>query len=211
MLDLTKTKFTVKNAMRYDTPGDYFFKDGLWQFEAWSGLSRTEYIQEVFGHELQEAMIITAAGITQDQIDTIDNFRHAVWSYARRYKRALIHDAVADPEEMGLMARIYEEIPKKLRDLYDQAHFQAILWGRTFIDACGLDWEAYEQEIIDCQGKIPLRSGIKYKCKWCHVTFETSAVFMDHFRRFHSRDDVRVDWRVDSEVLKQAVMILEGP
>lgn len=153
MLDLTKVKFTVQDAMRYDTPGDYFFKDGLWQFEAWSGLSQPEYIQEVFGHESQEAMIISAAGITEEQIDVIDNFRQAVWSYARRFKRG----GFADSGELELTARLYEEIPRKLRDLYDQAHFQAILWGRTFIDACGLDWAKYEQEIRDSRGKIPVR------------------------------------------------------
>ena len=149
MLDLTKAKFTVRDTMRYDTPGDYFFKDGLWQFEAWSGLSRLEYIQEVFGHELQEAMIIVAAGITMEQIDTIDNIRHAVWSYAR--------SPIENPAEMTLLARAYENIPKNLRDLYDQAHFQAILWGRTFIDACGLSWVDYEQEIEASRGKIPVR------------------------------------------------------
>ena len=153
MLDLTKVKFTEEYAMRYDTPGDYYFKDGIWHFEAWLGLSRWEYRQEVFGHELQEAMIITGAGITEEQIDTIDNFRQSIWSYARRYKRS----ALADPAEMELLARLYEEIPQKLRDLYDQAHFQAILWGRTFIDACGLNWADYEKEIIDSRGKIPVR------------------------------------------------------
>jgi hypothetical protein len=149
MLDLTKVKFTVKDAMRYDTPGDYFLKDGLWQFEAWSGLSRPEYIQEVFGHELQEAQIIVAAGITPEMIDLIDEYRLLVESF--------------DPNALNmgwsnLTAAVFafKNIPKKLRDLYDQAHFQAILWGRTFIDACGLDWAEYEREIEDSRGKIPV-------------------------------------------------------
>lgn len=148
--DITKTRFTVCDAMRYDTPGDYFLKDGLWQFEAWSGLSRPEYIQEVFGHELQEAMIISAAGITEEMIDAIDNYRLASWSYANRFER--------QGTEFLSTCVDYEAIPRYLWDLYDEAHFKAIGWGRLFIEACGLEWKTYQQEILDSRGKIPVRS-----------------------------------------------------
>ena len=154
--DITTAQFRVCDAMRYDTPGDYFFKDGLWQFEVWSGLSRPEYIQEVFGHEVQEAMILCAAGITPEMVDVIDEYRLASWSYGNRARRSGLS---ANSDELELTCFNYEAIPRYLRDLYDEAHFKAIGWGRLFIEACNLDWKTYQQKIIDSRGKIPVREG----------------------------------------------------
>ena len=166
--DITTAQFRVCDAMRYDTPGDYYIEtllaraplnsvvDHRWVFEVWSGLSRPEYIQEVFGHEVQEAMILTAAGITPEMVDVIDNYRLASWSYGARTRRS---GPDVDAGELHITCFHYEAIPRYLRDLYDEAHFKAIGWGRLFIEACGLDWKTYQQEIIDSRGKIPVREG----------------------------------------------------
>lgn len=173
--DFCNAKFRVCDTMRYDSPGDYYLEKILvraplncdrgsrWVFEVWSGLSRPEYIQEVFGHEVQEAMILVAAGITPEMIDVIDGYRQASWRYGE-FRNTLTprdmerEDFIQDLRNNVLLTTLdYEFIPKYLRDLYDEAHFKAIGWGRLFIEACGLDWKTYQQEIIDSRGKIPVR------------------------------------------------------
>lgn len=66
--DFTKVVFITSNAMRYDTPGDWYGD----VIEAWVGLGRIEYILAVQLHEFTEAVMLLAAGITPDMIDILD-------------------------------------------------------------------------------------------------------------------------------------------
>jgi hypothetical protein len=141
MWDFTKAIFCESEAMRYDTPGDWYG----YVIEAWSGLGRVEYIRAMQLHELIEATILRAAGITPDVIDILDNFELIASAYAK---------GEASQEEL-LAACV--PIPKEVKNIYDRAHVLALLVEREFIEACGLNWKEYDDFIEATRGKIPIR------------------------------------------------------
>jgi hypothetical protein len=149
--DFRRAKYRVLERMRYDTPGDWH--DDF--IDAWAGLPEPSQ-EAVQFHELIEFAIIRKAGITQEVIDIIDNYRLASQQYAK--------DEIG-MEAFAEAAILYEAIPKAIRNLYDQAHFIALLAERALIEAGGYTWKDHDDFIEATRGKIPVEKGdICEKC-----------------------------------------------
>ena len=144
MWDFTKARFIEADVMRYDTPGD-------WEGDtitAWKGMPFLSQ-RAVQLHEFNESAILRAAGITEEQIDIIDNFHVA----ASNFSKGLI-----SKDELAECASLYYKIPWNLRELYDFAHDICLILERTFLEASGGNWQEHEQIIENTRGKIPIKA-----------------------------------------------------
>ena len=144
MWNFTEAIWKTSPAMRYDTPGDWHGD----VIEAWEGMPPLSQ-QAIQLHEFNESAILRAAGITEEQIDIMDNFKNAAIRYAQA--KVGIYD-------LGVLARFYEAIPATLRNLYDEAHVLALQVERAFLEAAGGNWQEHCKMIEDSRGKIPVRA-----------------------------------------------------
>jgi len=148
MWDFTKVIWRTSPAMRYDTSGDWHGD----VIEAWDGMPPLSQ-QAVLLHEFNESAILRAAGITEEQIDIMDNFKEAAIAYARAPEGISKAHAFV---KMSNSAQAYEAIPPELRNLYDEAHVLALLVERAFLEAAGGNWQEHCRGIEDTRGRIPV-------------------------------------------------------
>ena len=121
--DFTKAIWATRDAMRYDTPGDWY-DDNI---EAWNGLPFFNQ-RAVQLHEFNESVILRAAGITEEMIDVMDNFNNAAFDYSK---------GKIEQTELALRAVSFFNIPAETRNLYDEAHVMALGIERAFLEAAG--------------------------------------------------------------------------
>ena len=141
MWDFTKVIWKTSPVMRYDTPGDWHGD----VIDAWEGMPPLSQ-QAVQIHEFNESLILRAAGITEEMVDVMDNFKNAAIAYAK---------AKIGFDELAARAQAYEVIPAETRNLYDEAHVLALAIERAFLEAAGGNWKEHCQMIEDTRGKIP--------------------------------------------------------
>lgn len=141
MWDFTKVVWKTSPVMRYDTPGDWHGD----VIEVWEGMPLLSQ-QAVQLHEFNESAILRAAGITEEMIDVMDNFKNAGIAFAK---------GKVSLEELATRARLYEFIPPEIRNLYDEAHVLALQVERAFLEAAGGNWKEHCKMIEDTRGKIP--------------------------------------------------------
>ena len=142
MWDFTKVIWATRDTMRYDTPGDWYGDN----IEAWGGMPFLSQ-RAVQLHEFNESAILRAAGITEEMIDVMDNFKNAAIAFAQ--------GEISSGELDGL-ARKYEAIQPETRNLYDEAHVIALMVERAFLEAAGGNWQEHCKMIEDTRGKIPV-------------------------------------------------------
>ena len=143
MWDFRRVEWRTSDAMRYDTPGDWHGDE----IEAWSGMPVLSQ-QAVQLHEFNESAILRAAGITEEMIDIMDNFKNAAFDYTK---------GKASQKDLATRAVLFFKIPAELRNLYDEAHVLALQAERAFLEAAGGNWKKHCQMIEDSRGKIPVR------------------------------------------------------
>jgi len=141
MWDFTKVIWKTSPVMRYDTPGDWHGD----VIETWEGIPLLSQ-QAVQIHEFNESLILRAAGITEEMIDVMDNFKDAAIGFAQ---------GKVSLEEIATRARLYEAIPAETRNLYDEAHVIALMVERAFLEAAGGNWQGHCKMIEDTRGRIP--------------------------------------------------------
>lgn len=141
MWDFTKVIWKTSPVMSYDTPGDWRGDEII----AWSGMPLLSQ-QAVLLHEFCESLILRAAGITEEMIDIMDNFKNAAFDYSK---------GKATQREMAQRAVLFFKIPPEIRNLYDEAHVLALQVERAFLEAAGGNWKEHCRMIEDSRGKIP--------------------------------------------------------
>lgn len=141
MWDFTNVKWATRDTMRYDTPGDWH-GDFI---EAWSGMPVLSQ-QAVLLHEFCESLVLRAAGITEEMIDIMDNFKNAAFNYTQ---------GKATQREMARFAVLFFKLSPEIRNLYDEAHVLALQVERAFLEAAGGNWKEHCRMIEDSRGKIP--------------------------------------------------------
>jgi hypothetical protein len=142
MWDFRNVRWETRDVMRYDTPGDWH-SDFI---EVWSGLPYLNRMA-ILLHEFNESAILRAAGITEEMIDIMDNFKNAAFQFAR---------GEICEEELGDRARLYYVLPPEITNLYDEAHVLALQVERAFLEAAGGNWKEHCKLIEDSRGKIPV-------------------------------------------------------
>ena len=141
MWDFRNVIWKTSPVMRYDTPGDWHGDI----IEAWEGMPLLSQ-QAVQLHEFNESAILRAAGITEEMIDVMDNFKNAAIVFAK---------GQIPIEGLAVTAKLYEAIPPETRNLYDEAHVLALGIERAFLEAAGGNWQEHCRMIEDSRGKIP--------------------------------------------------------
>ena len=149
MWDFTKVKFVTRKTMRYDSPGDWYGDN----IEAWEGMPPLSQ-QAVQLHEFNESAILRAAGITEEMIDIMDNFKNAAFEFSK-YKSRKRDDNGITLLKLAECAVLYFKIPPEIRNLYDEAHVLALQVERAFLEAAGGNWKKHCKLIEDSRGKIP--------------------------------------------------------
>lgn len=141
MWDFTKVIWKTSAVMRYDTPGDWHGD----VIEAWEGMPLLSQ-RAVQLHEFNESIILRAAGVTEDMIDVMDDFKNAAFAYSK---------GEIEQTELALRAVSFFAIPAETRNLYDEAHVIALQVERAFLEAAGVNWQKHCRMIEDTRGKIP--------------------------------------------------------
>lgn len=141
MWDFTKVVWKTSPVMRYDTPGDWHGD----LIEAWDGMSLLSQ-RAVQLHEFNESAILRAAGITEEMIDVMDNFKNAAFEFTK---------GLIDVSKVAVRAHKFFLIPPETRNLYDEAHVIALIVERAFLEAAGGNWQEHCKMIEDTRGKIP--------------------------------------------------------
>jgi hypothetical protein len=113
-------EFIPQDQMRYDTCGDWRYEGDKLIIEV--AQMPELYQQAIAIHELFEALLCNAAGVTQEVVDEFD-----------------INGPGADADEPGF----HPDAP------YAVQHQWADVCERCFIAAVGLSWSAYDDAVSD--------------------------------------------------------------
>lgn len=110
LVDYSKLKFRVRNAMRYDDVGDYF-DSTIISYD----MKNAVYNNGIMLHEFIEYSLIRSAGIPVSMIDAFDTSETAAKKHPKEYKLYCKYHRIANNverhfiENMGINWKAYQK------------------------------------------------------------------------------------------------------